>query len=207
MSDEFPHIVGIFPTPVYYNKLAFDTAAMVEELRNKFNLVNPNMNGNMTSENIQILNEPAFENLKEVITMEANKFMRDVLSYRFDSVFITSSWVNINPPGTNHHTHIHPNSIVSGTYYLQTKEGCGDLVLSKPQKEIIPALREDIPLDNFSTSSWPISPFDNLLVMFPSNVTHFVTHNESDENRISLSFNTFVRGEMGSNPALTYLKI
>lgn len=207
LSDEFPHVVGIFPIPVLFNKLDLDTVQLVEELRKNYSMVNPNTNGNMTTENIQLLNEPPFADLKEKILLEADKFMREVLNYRFDSVFITTSWANINPPGTNHHTHIHPNSIISGTYYLQTKENCGNLVFSKPQKEIIPALREDVPLDNFSTSSWPVAPFDNLLVMFPSNLTHFVTQNESDENRISLSFNTFVRGEMGDNTALTYLKV
>ena len=43
--------------------------------------------------------------------------------------------------------------------------------------------------------------------MFPSKVTHGVQPNESEKERISLSFNTYVKGDMGSISGLSYLKI
>jgi len=35
------------------------------------------------------------------------------------------------------------------------------------------------------------------LVIFPSSMVHDVDNNESDKDRVTISFNTFIRGEMG----------
>ena len=45
------------------------------------------------------------------------------------------------------------------------------------------------------------------LILFPSNLTHSVPTNESDEERISLSFNTWSAGSLGDIDNLTYLPI
>ena len=43
------------------------------------------------------------------------------------------------------------------------------------------------------------------LIIFPSSLTHSVRANQSDEERISLSFNTWAKGSLGSERELTYL--
>ena len=35
------------------------------------------------------------------------------------------------------------------------------------------------------------------LVIFPSSMVHDVDNNESNKDRVTISFNTFIRGEMG----------
>ena len=44
-----------------------------------------------------------------------------------------------------------------------------------------------------TSSRYVITPEDNLLVLFPSNLYHHVEPNQSNEDRISLSFNVKVR--------------
>ena len=45
------------------------------------------------------------------------------------------------------------------------------------------------------------------LVLFPSTLLHEVAETEIDTPRVTLSFNTFFRGEIGDVPNLTLLKI
>ena len=45
------------------------------------------------------------------------------------------------------------------------------------------------------------------LILFPSNLTHSVPVNQSDEERISLSFNSWPKGNMGDIKSLTYLPL
>jgi uncharacterized protein (TIGR02466 family) len=42
-------------------------------------------------------------------------------------------WANINPPGGFNRTHIHPNSLWSGVYYVKTPKNCGHLKLEDPR--------------------------------------------------------------------------
>jgi len=45
------------------------------------------------------------------------------------------------------------------------------------------------------------------LILFPSNLTHSVPLNQFEEERISLSFNTWPKGNMGDINSLTYLPL
>ena len=45
------------------------------------------------------------------------------------------------------------------------------------------------------------------LILFPSNLTHSVPANVGEEERISLSFNTWPKGNMGDISSLTYLPL
>ena len=45
------------------------------------------------------------------------------------------------------------------------------------------------------------------LILFPSNLTHSVPTNVGEEERISLSFNTWTKGNLGDIKSLTYLPL
>ena len=45
------------------------------------------------------------------------------------------------------------------------------------------------------------------LILFPSNLTHSVPVNNTEEERISLSFNSWPKGNMGDIKSLTYLPL
>ena len=40
-----------------------------------------------------------------------------------------SLWVNVMPEGGSHTSHLHPNSVISGTYYVTVPEGAGPVVV------------------------------------------------------------------------------
>jgi uncharacterized protein (TIGR02466 family) len=42
-------------------------------------------------------------------------------------------WVNIMPPGVVHSMHLHPLSVISGTYYVKTPANCSVLKFEDPR--------------------------------------------------------------------------
>ena len=48
---------------------------------------------------------------------------------------------------------------------------------------------------------------DNMLILFPSSIWHSVELNTSSITRVSLSFNTFLKGDISGNNYLADLKL
>ena len=61
--------------------------------------------------------------------------------------------------------------------------------------------------NHFNSRSWWFSVDTGTLVMFPSSTTHQVDVKEGNNTRISLAFNTFIKGTLGDNFSLTELKL
>jgi uncharacterized protein (TIGR02466 family) len=119
--------------------------------------------------------------------------LRNVVNFIDEVVLkIESMWININHRYSYNSLHIHPNSYISGVYYVKTPENSGELVLRNPSNiqsmftpsSVIKSFNE------FNSSKWTISPEVGKLVLFPSWIEHEVTQNLSNEDRISIAFNT-----------------
>ena len=113
--------------------------------------------------------------------------------------YITQSWLNVIKPGKGYFPHRHPNSILSGVFYVSTREN--DKILFHDPLE-----RGKI----FQIGRFPVYSFgvENCqLILFPSWLTHGVEPNEATKDRISLSFNTFVKGTFGNKEQLSELII
>ena len=99
-------------------------------------------------------------------------------------------WGIINPPGSRNNVHTHPNSYLSGVYYLKVPPKCGNLVFlePKPQAEVLSPPKNDHMVISLAHSvSW--EPKENSLIFFPSWLQHEVEKNNSEEDRVILSFN------------------
>jgi uncharacterized protein (TIGR02466 family) len=113
------------------------------------------------------------------------------------NMVILNMWINISKTGGYNINHVHSNSILSGCFYVKTPDNCGNIVFINPIKNLIHAymgywhLMDEGKLDNspLSHMQWEISPKENNIVLFPSWLEHYVSDNESDEDRISISFN------------------
>ena len=85
-------------------------------------------------------------------------------------------WFNSALPGESTGAHNHNGkAIISGVYYLQVPENCGNIVFLKGNKEKL-----EIPAKS------------GKVVFFPPELDHFVQENMSSETRISLSFNCYL---------------
>lgn len=103
---------------------------------------------------------------------------------------MTDCWVNLMPHRTAHSLHLHPNSVVSGTYYVATPKGCAGLKFEDPRLDKFmaapPRLAKTQPANQLHTT-YPAEAGN--VILFESWLRHEVTANPVKTERISLSFN------------------
>ena len=104
-----------------------------------------------------------------------------------------SAWVNINPPEAFNLKHNHPTSDLSGVLWLKCQKDCGNIVFESPRSfathREIDSYTEDFKKNNNYFHSFHFNPVAGRLIVFPSHLEHHVDFNESQEERISVSFN------------------
>ncbi len=105
------------------------------------------------------------------------------------SLELKSCWAIVNGKLASNSVHNHPNSILSGVYYLQAPENSGVISFIDPRSAaqmLVP------PMTEFSPWTLPkisYQPQAGTMLLFPSWLVHGVEMNMSRELRISLSFN------------------
>jgi uncharacterized protein (TIGR02466 family) len=101
-----------------------------------------------------------------------------------------SLWVNVMPEGGSHTSHIHRNSVISGTYYIAVPKGAGSIVFEDPRLAMLmaaPPRRKSAPR-NMQPHVSEI-PKAGTLLLWESWLRHEVPLNRAEGNRISVSFN------------------
>lgn len=103
---------------------------------------------------------------------------------------LDSLWVNVLKKDGAHSGHIHPNSVLSGTVYVEVLGGAGALKLEDPRLPLMmaaPQLRADAP--ETQQRFVYLQPQAGDVVIWESWLRHEVTPNGAPTPRISLSFN------------------
>jgi len=103
---------------------------------------------------------------------------------------LDSLWANILKPGGGHSGHIHPHSVVSGTFYVAVPPGSGALKLEDPRLPMMmaaPVRRTDAPesLQPFVYAE----PEAGTVFLWESWLRHEVVPGKTKGERISISFN------------------
>lgn len=134
---------------------------------------------------------PAFAELEKRLVKKANAFAKQ-LGFAMGShkLSLDSYWVNLLDPGAGHSGHIHPNSILSGTFYLDLPDGSGAIRFEDPRLPFMmnaPALREDVPEEQKRFIY--VQPSLGNALFWESWLRHEVMINMADEPRMSISFN------------------
>jgi uncharacterized protein (TIGR02466 family) len=133
--------------------------------------------------------------LEELIIFfkDAVKIYLKQMGYLLENFQITQCWANKATFGESHHFHSHPNSFLSGVFYLQ--QGGGDIYFGLNQHQAFkPLIFTQNP---FNSEAVAITPEDGLLVLFPSKTYHSTAGNASLTNRYSISFNVLPKGSIG----------
>lgn len=154
---------------------------------------------NFISTDQEVLNDPAYEKLLQGISAGISEYFYGIMGARHDvELFVTESWFNKTEKGQTHHRHWHPNSLLSGVVYLQSEGDTGRIKFITSQYDTIEYNINEPNL--YNSRSWSVTPEAGSMVIFPSNVEHLVEEYQSDTPRISLAFNTFVRGNINTDP-------
>ncbi|MBY0564314.1 MAG: hypothetical protein K2P58_09020 [Hyphomonadaceae bacterium] len=103
---------------------------------------------------------------------------------------LDSLWINVLEPGGVHAGHIHPHSVISGTYYVDTPANAAALKLEDPRLPLMmaaPPRAEDAP-DAERTFVY-VTPQAGHVLMWESFLRHEVVKNAAKRPRVSISFN------------------
>jgi len=125
--------------------------------------------------------DPAFTELAKLLTRHASAFARELgwdRKPRLDSL-----WANLLKSGGQHSGHIHPHSIVSGTFYVAAPAGSGAIRFEDPRLPLMMAAPTHP--DTFVT----VEPRPGLLLMWESWLRHEVLPGTAKGERLSISFN------------------
>ena len=151
-----------------------------------------------------VLNKDIFSNF--------NEFIEDCIKEYTDKIFVTDqelnvtqSWVNRTEIGQEHHYHDHPNSILSGVFFL--KSGSPIKFLNNRYHSFQLEHKKNVNSYNqYNQNVYEYPSQPRILILFPSYLTHYVPVNIGGD-RYSLSFNTFPSGSFGSKRSLTHVNL
>ena len=134
---------------------------------------------------------PEFADLQDHIDGHVRTFAKE-LDFDLGGVplSLNSLWVNILQPGGAHSAHIHPHSVVSGTYYVDVPSGAGAIRFEDPRHAMMmaaPPRKARAKRDNQQFVT--IEPKPGMLLLWESWLRHEVPVNDAETPRLSISFN------------------
>ncbi|MGO4705565.1 TIGR02466 family protein [Microvirga sp. 2MCAF38] len=134
---------------------------------------------------------PVFGELLKAIDKHVDAFTKELeFDLKGRKLEMDSLWINILPPGGVHTSHIHPHSVISGTYYVTIPDGASALKLEDPRLGFMmaaPPRKAKAKPENKQFAY--IKPAPGSVLLWESWLRHEVPLNEAESERISVSFN------------------
>lgn len=132
-----------------------------------------------------------FADLERAIARQVNAFAREL---QFDmsgrKLKLDSFWINVMAKGAIHAPHIHPHSVISGTYYVTAPPQSGAIRFEDPRLAMLmaaPPKKKNARPENRSFVD--VEPKPGMLLLWESWLRHGVEANSARSPRISMSFN------------------
>ena len=198
-------IVSLFSTPIYISntkiKFTKKELAFVKKSK-KDSVVNI---GNVNSRDSYVLERTEFVNIKKILYKKVKDYFDKVLKAIDVKPYITQSWINYTETNQFHHQHNHPNSLVSGVFYIDADKDKDSIRFVKSGYQQFRLKVSDYNQRNSEHWWFPVSTGD--LFLFPSSLDHAVEYKKGNNTRTSIAFNVFIKGNLGDEVGLTSLEL
>ena len=103
---------------------------------------------------------------------------------------LDSIWINVLEPGGHHTAHIHPHSVISGTYYVDIPSGASAIRFEDPRLPQLMAAPPRVEAASRSNRQFvAVEPTTGTLLLWESWLRHEVPVNTARRERVSVSFN------------------
>ena len=185
--QDYKGSIDIFPTTIHRFKVNHD---LIDKTLSKIDIDEKNKT---SLQNQGILNDPKFSDMQdEVLKISQNLCSQLTSRTKADDWNIVGSWSNIQKPqGEGFSFHNHIDSFVSGVLYLKGSK----MSISFRDEPRLPSMCTTYKADYDivvrhtwnSDITLPVDVGD--LILFPSYVLHEPNINESEEYRVSISYN------------------
>ena len=133
--------------------------------------------------------DPAFADFARLALKHAATFAGELGFDLPRKLRLDSLWVNLLKGGGHHSAHIHPHSVLSGTFYVEVPPAAGAIRFEDPRLGLMmaaPALREDAGGQRGFVS---VAPRSGQLLLWESWLRHEVMPGGAKAERLSISFN------------------
>ncbi|NMG74430.1 2OG-Fe(II) oxygenase family protein [Aromatoleum diolicum] len=186
-------VIPMFPTLVWKVELrpelhaAMDAKllAVLDEMRRNLPSLAP---GQGWQSGQTLHRRPEFAELVACVDSLAKSVTR-FLRLGYEAVEITGCWANVLAPGAAHRMHMHPNNFLSGVYYVRAPQGADSINFHDPRPQATIIRPPVVELTAENTDQVVVNVRSGTLLMFPSYLQHSVDANQSEEMRVSISFN------------------
>ncbi|MEQ8952573.1 MAG: TIGR02466 family protein [Gammaproteobacteria bacterium] len=142
----------------------------------------------------RLFNDPVFANLVKFLYDCAYDYGRKQ-HWDWDNFepLMTQMWCNINSQYSYHGVHNHPYSQISGVIYIKVGENAPAITFRDPRlaRWMVPPPAQQSRPENSLVATLP--PEEGKTFMFPSWLEHGVAQNQTDVDRISMSYNFELR--------------
>jgi len=199
----------IFPTPIMRFKFPREFSYKEKDFFKKIESNVRENYGNHTSIDHCILENEEMKDVKKYCDEAINTYLKKI--YNPDNtntkLYITQSWLNYTKINEFHHTHAHPNSILSGVLYVSANKKYDMITFNKggyTQLEFFPM---DGKANAYTSDEMNVEVDKYDIIVFPSKMFHRVPTTKNPETRISLAFNSFVSGTLGHEMNLNHLEL
>lgn len=193
-----------FPTPIMTEQLnrAF-TKKELEAVKKHASKTRETVS-NVVSKNQYILDMLEFKALKAELTDIASNYIKQIHKPKYPiEIYITQSWLNWTSKDQYHAMHEHPNSFVSGVIYFDADRTKDSIIFYRSEYRQL--LIEPIKYDEITSGSKWFNIHTGDIILFPSHMTHGVNPIKEKRTRLSLAFNTFIKGKLGDHDTSTEL--
>jgi uncharacterized protein (TIGR02466 family) len=199
ITNNNPSIIPIFPEAVLYSQqINIDSDRVMKYLKKiKFDITESSIEKEsdcFISNKLNIFNDLNF--LKKEINKHVGFYLNKLLHYKMDYKFTTSWATKTNNKGYGQ-KHSHSNCFLSGVYY---PIGNTDFKINFYKKH---STMWDVDIKEYNELNAKQVIFEiknnNTLILFPSELNHSITPNNSDITRYSIAFNVNPKGLIGRN--------
>ena len=220
MSNKKNYTVdAIFPVGIYVTQIPEDIESTFNIKEDEQELLEANEHQKkhvgFISKNYYLLNQKKYFKLKSFILNHCKNYGDNYLSIDSEEYIMSQSWITIKPPNSNHDTHIHPNSVISGVLYYGNYDKDTPGITFKNSHNLwdfnynrsLRVKHKKNPTPNiFNVKVIDLELSSNTLILFPSWLEHGVAYNNTKKDRKSIAFNVLPK-VLGSGESLTELKL
>ena len=138
--------------------------------------------------------EPEFAWLAQMAVKLGQEYVK-FMEYEFDDIVCHEMWANVYRREEDLHMHNHPNSFISGVYYMT--EDNSEINFYDPKTDIRSVIMPAQYNNFFNAFQFNIKPTKGMVILFPSWLKHSVVP-QPKGFRVSIAFNLMLEGKIGS---------
>jgi uncharacterized protein (TIGR02466 family) len=197
-----PEVSLFFPEPIFkykfenYEDFNKDLKAYIYELQKESSSGQIKSNrGGWHSKNFRLTDK---NSIQFKFGIELQKYILrtfQTLGWKTENtnISINSMWAIINKKNDFNVIHTHPNSYLSAAYYVSAPKNCGKFQIENLNIARRHSYPEILKNNELNAQVAGIEVAEGDLLIFPGYLPHKVAMNESDEDRIVVSFNVGIK--------------